>query len=151
MDGERELVELVLRAARPLGLVVGLPALLELVDGLAVARGYGERLAADGHLGVLAGQVDLGRGARLLGALQIGLRVQHLGDGDGAPGAHGATARDTGGADGVHGLLEHRLATQASAQLIGQLLTRTLFSALAEGPDPLEPEREGGRLHVPYI
>ena len=29
-----------------------------------------------------------------------------------------------------------------------QCLARLLFSALADGPDPLEPEREGRRLHV---
>ena len=39
------------------------------------------------------------------------------------------------------GLEQHRLAAQAEAQLMGQLLASALFSALAKRPDALEPER----------
>src|SRR5699024_8969416 len=63
MGRERELVKDVLGAARPLTVVRGLLALLELLDRLAVARGGGQHLAARVHLGVLTVEVERGLAA----------------------------------------------------------------------------------------
>src|SRR3954451_17779054 len=100
MDGERELVELVLRAARPLCVEVGLLALLEAVDDLAVARGGGERPATGIHLGVLAVQVERRLGALALRALEERLYGEQVRDGD-AAGGHRTAAGGTRGAHGV--------------------------------------------------
>ena len=55
------------------------------------------------------------------------------------------------GTDGIRGRLQQRFALRLIAELGGQRFTSALFSALAEGPHPLEREREGGRLHVSSI
>jgi hypothetical protein len=47
----------------------------------------------------------------------------------------------------VRGLAQHGFSAEAEAQLVGQVFARALLSALAQRPDPLEPEREGRSLH----
>jgi hypothetical protein len=47
----------------------------------------------------------------------------------------------------VRRLAQHRLATQAQAELIRQILLGALFRALPERLDALETEREGRSLH----
>jgi len=146
MDGERDLVELVLRAARPLGLVIGLPALLELVDGLAVARGGGEHVPADGNLGLPARQLDRSVDPNAFGAFDESLCGQKVSRRETLR-ANRGTAVVTSADGGVGGLLEQGFTFRAHAQLVAQFFTGAPFGAFTDGSDSFEPEREGGRLH----
>ena len=56
-----------------------------------------------------------------------------------------------GGGHGVGRVAQQGLAFGAVAQLDGQGLACAVFGAFADRPDSLEPEREGGRLHVGSI
>ena len=47
-----------------------------------------------------------------------------------------------------HGVLKQPFALGAMAKFVRELLLRALLGAFTEGPDSLEPEREGGCLHV---
>jgi hypothetical protein len=147
MHAERDLVEVRLGAARPLTVVVGALARLELFHHLAVASGDLQRLAAGGHLDLAAVEVERRGMAIVLGALDVGLGGDQVpgrgaGDGDLASGLHGVGSR-------VRRREQHRLAAHAQAKLVGQILLGTLFRALPERLDPLEAEREGRGLHEP--
>ena len=108
VHAQSDLVERALRTAGPCAVVVGALALLELVHDLAVAGGGLERVAARGHLGVLAVEVE-----RRLAAVALGTLDERLG-GDQVharrAGEHGVAAGLGGGGGGVRRLAQHRLA-----------------------------------------
>ena len=149
VDAERDLVEVALGPAGPFALVVGALALLELVQTWRSRAADCRAVAAGGHLDVAAVEVERGVAAVALGALDVrlggdaGRRAESRGDGaTSRRGLHGRGGR-------VRGLAQHRFAAQAQAELVGQVLLSTLFSALSERLDPFEAEREGRGLHEP--
>ena len=146
MNGERELVQCVLGLPCPLGVVLGLLALLERVDGLPVARGDRKHLAAHVDLRFPPGQLQRGVDPKSFGALDEGLGGEKVRRRETLR-LHGGAAVVAGGDGGVGGLLEQGLTFRAHAQLIAQFLTGAIFRAFTNRSDSLEPEREGGRLH----
>ena len=88
--------------------MLGLLALLELVDGLAVAGGVGEGLAAGVDLVVAAGELKRGPAVVALGALHLGLDGQEVGAASPPPPARSGSALARGGRD-LGRLLEQRL------------------------------------------
>ena len=108
--------------------------------------------AADLDLGVAAGELQRGLDAAALGALEVGLGGEEVGRGDAALGDRASRPASRAAATASRGLL--RAAPRPRARMrssLRQFLTGALFSAFTEGPDPLEPEREGGCLHVGSI
>src|SRR3954469_11494275 len=145
MDAERDLVERDLVEARDLAVVVVAATALEALDDLALARGVLEALAADGHFGVAAVELEGGLAACALGALDPGLGGHQVG----ARGA-GVEAGQPGVAGGrrdLGGRAQHRLAAEAVAQFAGEVFACTLFGALAQRAHPFETERKGRTVH----
>ena len=152
MDGERELVERVLGLARPFRVVLGLLTLFELVDGLAIAGGLGEVLALDGDLGLGAAELQRGFGAQALRPLQIALDgLQVVRRRSSRPCRARCAPRSHAAVTALRASVEAHLARGLLAEFGAESLLGALFSALTEVPDPLEPEREGGCLHVARI
>nr|WP_245602512.1 hypothetical protein [Solirubrobacter soli] len=126
--------------------MLGLLALLELVDRLTVAGRGREHLAADGDLGVPARELERSVDPKAFGALDEGLRGEEVRRGETLC-VHRGPAVVASGDRSVGGLLEQRLAFGAVAQLVAELFTGAVFGAFTDVSDSFEPEREGGRLH----
>ena len=85
---------------------------------------------------------------QLLGALHVGLDGAQVHGGRQPAADHRVRFKVARGADVGPRFVEQHPALVADDESLRECLPRLFFSALSEGPDPLEPEREGGCLHV---
>jgi PPOX class probable F420-dependent enzyme len=148
VHGDRELVELDALAARQLSTVLGLLAVLEALQHLAVALGVAERVAARVDLGVEAVEAQLGILTLALEGLDPALVRREVGGGEARAGLGAAGLG--GGGQGVAGGGEQRRTLHTLVQRSSELLLGLGLDVLAQLANALEAE--GERLpHAPVV
>jgi hypothetical protein len=129
--------------------VVGLPALAQPLERVALARGVHERGVPGGDLRLAAVELEGGRLAGALQPVEPGLRGHEVGPTQlrvavRADVLAGAVALVRRGA-------QQRGAVEAVGEAGGVFLLGLVLGALAQGTDTLEPEREGWGTHAAFI
>jgi hypothetical protein len=122
-------------------------ALLEARQGAVLARGVDERVAARVDLRLAAPEVERGGLLGALRALDVGLHREQVG----AAGLRRRAAALARPGDALLGGAQLVLAAPLMGDAARKLLGGALLSALPEGANALEAEREGAGSHEPVI